>query len=230
MIEILRKIAEIDEEINKLENWLKPQIEIHSRLNSKLKDAEAELRVIEEKRKIKEREIRGLEDEITILDERRAKEAKKLEQITSVKAAKAGEAELFAIAAKKTGIEDKMLGLMEELEEIQNLEKSNREALSAIQKEEESARITALEGENNTAIRIDIFKKQKEEILIDLKPEIRKKYEALIESGIIPAIAFCDENVCLECTAKIKPNVLAHIKAAQPAFCDHCRRILIVKQ
>jgi|GEM_PF-6332326 len=227
MIDTLKKIFEIDSEELRLKKWIVPHKELYEKIKIKFDNETAELNTLLEKKNVLDKELRLLEDDITLLSELRKKEEKKLEVITSVKVAKAAETELLSISDKKNAIEEQMLEIMEKTEELEHTLHEKKLEVEKLGTEKKEAEDKLAEGEKNLSERYSKLDTEREELLSRLPIELSRRYKGIIESGIVPAIAIFKEDACQGCRVKLKQNMIAHLKANGHSTCDHCKRILI---
>jgi len=129
--------------------------------------------------------------------------------------------------------EDKILELMEELEELEKekkiLEKKLEEEVKDIDKKiEEKER----EIEATKKILEDLYK-QKEEFKKDIEPNLLKRYELIknrVKDGVV--IASVDDNICTGCYMIIPPKLLNELIKNKDKLhqCPNCGRFLYFKE
>ncbi len=227
MMEALKRIAVLDEEDEALAARLRPYGDRLALMASDRTCADAAHAAAKEKLDANRKALRELEVDLAANAERQAKERRKVEAVTSVKAAQAAQHEIEALTAKQREVEDRMLERMEAAESLETLEAEARQAAARARAEEEtlSAEVAAARAEIDAILAgHDLERKN---LLPGLKPDLQKRYAALVAGRTTPAVMRVSGKSCPGCQASIKPNALAHLHAGEPVVCDSCRRILV---
>lgn len=223
----LHLLSELDEKLGSLRKKSEPYV---ARLENLKKNAGAisgKLAPLEASLHVEQKKLRSSEIDLKAIEEKLVAETRKLDAITSAKAAIAVEHELEALRKKKDALEEEMLGVMEVIERHEE-----ERAKLAVERETTSVEVKTLEAEIAESqsfwkVQADAIIAERTEVLARVDPEIRKKYLALDASGIISPFSRADAGACIRCSASLKPNTLSKLSAGLPAPCDNCKRILI---
>jgi predicted nucleic acid-binding Zn-ribbon protein len=227
MIEILYRVADLDAKIFGVRKRLEPFRARLASTRERAAAAAAAAKNASERLGVARKTYRGLELDLSALEEKLKTERKKLDAVQSMKAAQAMEHELGVIEEKKNALEEKML---EALESIEGLEKES--AAAAESAAETAAEADTLQAEVATAeeegsARVAAIEAERGGVVAALAAEWLKKYNGLVASGVSPAIAVFDGSGCPGCRKALRPNTVAHLHAGHATSCDHCKRIVL---
>jgi len=218
VIEALHRLAERDEEILQLRRRLEPYRARLEALTRRDQDAEKVRTFRDEKLNAARKNLRSLEVDLKSAEDRIAAETKKLDAVTSMKAATAMEHELATLKNRKDEIEEKML---ETMERIETLEKES----ITVPDDERAKLLTEIAAvESEIADRIAAIEGERALLLTEIAPEWRARYDAL---DLPNPISRADAGACIRCRGMLKPNSLSKLTAGLPAVCENCKRIIL---
>ena len=228
--ELLLKLQKLDDEIDALRNEEESipvtKQELEEDLESlKQKVQEAKDNSIEFAKKRK-----ALEVELDSMNEKKNKFKTQLSQIKSNREYEALQHEIAGLDEKGSGIEDQILGILEQAEHA-----------SAIIKEEESRLKQEIEKTKAEQAKLDeALKKLTSDIAIKLDERTRllvdsdkvliKRYERIRESKNGLAVTSVENGACGGCFRHIPPQELQNLKRDERIIiCEGCGRIIIWK-
>ena len=227
--EILRliKLQEIDSEIFDLEeqkNSFPEQIkEMDESLESKkggMEESDAEVKSLKVSKNDKESEMRLKEEKI-------AKHESELYQIKNNKEYQALVKEIGGIKADVSLLEEDILKLFDEIEEAQKKLENEKTIFNNEKQrvEEEKNKIKASEKE--LLDKIDGMKKEHDEIVTAISPEIFKKYDAILKNRGRVALAKVNNGFCSACYMQLLPQVVNEAQMKKKiTFCNYCARMI----
>jgi predicted nucleic acid-binding Zn-ribbon protein len=226
-METLRDLADVETELGGIERNLAPYRE--RRKGEEARCAPLARRVEEKVRALTavRSTLRALEADLEDLESRLVEERRKIDAISSLRAAQAAEASLVGLTERRGTLEERILEAMEVVE--------NAERDAGAARDEEAAAgvalgetVAALEAAEESARSVRAALVAKREALLALLPaDLGRKVRALVDRGISPAVALAQATHCPACKASIKANALAHLRAGHPSACDQCGRILV---
>ena len=135
--------------------------------------------------------------------------------------------EIGNIKADVSLFEEEIIKLFDEIEEAQDLfEKEKRTFDSEKQEiENEKNRIKAEEKELLT--KIDGKRKERDEIIKGISPEIFNKYSAILENRGRIALAKVNNGFCGACYMQLIPQVINEAQMKKKiTYCNYCARML----
>lgn len=228
VLELLRRMKDLDEDIKKNEQQLKEIPPLISKLQKEIEKANNQLKFsknrtqeIKKVYKLKEGDIAENEEKINKLSQ----------QIYSVKTNEEYRAiikEIEYLKALNRKIEDEMIGLLEEEEQLKNslgkLEQETNEITEKKTSEIES--LKKKEQELNEKLETEKFTFQDQ--LKKLPEDIRSLYLRIRKVREKAICVVTDEGICTGCYFNLTPQTLNELrKKGQIILCDNCGRILI---
>ncbi|HUT86072.1 MAG TPA: C4-type zinc ribbon domain-containing protein [Elusimicrobiales bacterium] len=177
-----------------------------------------------------------LETELKAKESEIEKHQKELNEIKSNEAFKALEKEIEFAKKQKDEIETEILN---KLEEIESLQKSQKDVSVEFKSEEEksNAKILEIEKETNQAEKdIAELETQKKEIESEMKPEVLKKYNYIRKKNrdfaVTPVKQHNDGKLaCTGCNMFITSQISMELKKkGKLVHCDNCQRIIYMKE
>jgi len=180
----------------------------------------------ETKQKASQLAIKELEAESVSREEKITKLRQQQMQLKTNKEFQAMEAEIAAVQGEISGIEDRELGLMEEVEAARKEMDQKKQALA----EEEAAvagdckawdeRMGELESETER------IRAQRAEAAQGVGDAWMVKYETTLERKA-PAVAIIEDGICGGCHMKLPPYVIHDARRGDAmVLCDYCGRLL----
>ncbi len=178
----------------------------------------------EEMKKERRNLERSLEDEGVLIQKYRT-------QLMSVKTNKEYQAMSKEIETLAKDIDDKEEKLLILMDEIENQEKENDDYLLKIkheraelekQKAEMEQRLAFLQSETEN------LRKEKPKFLDELDPQLKRRYERIIDKLGDFAVTHVEGEVCQGCFATIPPQTVNEVKKNDRIItCEACGRILV---
>ncbi|MEO0184523.1 MAG: C4-type zinc ribbon domain-containing protein [candidate division WOR-3 bacterium] len=228
VLERLRKIKDLDEDIKKNEQLLKNIPEKISKLqkeienkNSQLSQTRNRLTEIKKLYKMKEGDIAENETKVNKLNQ----------QIHSVKTNEEYRAilkEIEFLKNERLQVEEEMISLLEEEEKLKN-------SIGAMEKEtnayieQRTREIKVLEEQKTNIVNDqDIKRNMFQDESLKLPEEVRKIYERIKNARDRAICIVSDDGICTGCYSNITPQALNELKKKNKVLlCDSCGRILI---
>jgi len=228
--ELLLKLQKLDDEIDAMrseeESIPVTKQELDEELESlKQKVQEAKDNSIEFAKKRKELEI-----ELDSMSEEKNKFKTQLNLVKSNREYEALQHEIAGLDEKGSGIEDKILGILEQAEEASAMIKQEESRL-----EEESAKAKAEHAkldENLTKLKggIAIKLDERTRLLVDADKILIKRYERIRENKDGRAVTSVENGACGGCRRHIPPQEMQNLKRDERIIiCEGCGRIIIWK-
>jgi predicted nucleic acid-binding Zn-ribbon protein len=178
--------------------------------------------ILDEKRVIKEREIDLSEKDATV----RKLEERKL-MIRNEKELRALENEMDRINEERSGCEDELLALFDNVEEKeQQLQAMKRELEELGEKEKHTIGQLKKDIEENS-IALDENRHKYDQILSQISPSSRSRFKKLAESGDGKAIVKLEDGICTGCHTTLPAReVLDASKDEMIISCTNCGRFV----
>lgn len=138
--------------------------------------------------------------------------------------------EIATAKAEKDGIEERILGLMEDADVIGADRKSAEAALATAQREGDEARAGL--GKERTALEAELLRltgeRKRETVAIDAP--LLARYEQLLKQRRGVAVAAMNGEMCTACHVRQRPPVAQQVRRNDSIVqCDSCQRILYFK-
>ncbi len=229
-IDKLLKLQEIDLEIDRLEKLLKTIPEEIQKLKEekenlifKFEKINNDIKHAEARKKEKELDIQTYEDRILKIQDA-LNRVKTNEEYKSLLREKAQLEETIM------EIEDEILNIMEEIEQ---LKKEKEELAKKLEIEKEKIEKEIEEKEKllkETEEKLSLLKKEREEFLKEISPQLLSRYELIKKKRGSKVIAIVEDDTCTGCYMIIPPKVYSSlVKGEQLLTCPHCGRFLYYK-
>ncbi len=230
-LKALRKVADLDSQIMKLEERRRqiPEL-IRTReagleqTSRQLAAKDAEIKTLRVKTEIKEKEYQGAEQTVIKLRDQ-------INQAKSNKEFQALQHEILSKEADNARLEDAVLAQMQKVDR----EKEAREAIAAqLAKAESEAAAERTKLEKELALLEAQCQKlvtQRNEAGKDVPPDIFAKYERLIARRGQTAMVGAVNGSCQGCFMTLRPETMAQLrKGGDLVFCHSCSRILYLEE
>ncbi len=229
-VECLIKMQKYDDKIAEKEAL---KSELPKRLKSLIdEESEAKLAVTESVEDINKVVLLQKDKEI-LIKQNKEKANKYEEQLASIKTNKEYKAlnsEIALLASLNSELESEIIALMEQENQLKQIKVEREKVLSVKQKnlaDQEDVlkkEIAGLDGE------IEVFKKKRNALAVDLPKNIIKQYKVLIINRNRKAVAFEQEGACSACGFKVRPQLIIELeKQDKILFCENCNRFLVRK-
>jgi uncharacterized protein len=230
-LELLLKLQEIDVEINEIKGR---RAEIPARIQAverEIEQARTEFTDKESQLKNARLSIRETESRVAQLDEGANRYKQQLLNVKTNREYSALLTEIEAIKREKTEMEEKIIGRMEQIEQLgQGLEQA-RSAMTGeeVGRREEHERFSAQMREMDEQIAIRVQKRQA--IAVRVKPRVLGLYERIMGSRINQAVVALRNGSCGGCHAVIPLQQVADIRKDKEIFtCENCGRIMYYEE
>lgn len=231
MSETIRALARLDAEIFAISRRLVPFKARREGLAKTLAERQKDVAAAETKLTALRKECHEDEVEVKTLEERLARENKKLDAVQSVKAAQAVEHEIGLIKARLSEMEDETLARMEECDGAERALAAARQSLAAIETELAQLDRDLARGEEEVRAATAARQAERETLIAALPPDLRKSYIGLsVTRKLADPIRIVEGDSCGGCQAELKPNMRVHLHAGQVVVCDRCHRLLIAAE
>lgn len=185
-----------------------------------LNDLEKSLKDVQLKLKTKESELSQKESQIKKLDGQ-------LSQIKTNKEYTALQQEIASLKADNSLLEEGILYAMDEVEAVKDEVRKEREKFASVTKAFQDKDGEVVSQEKNLQARLMDLKKQREESVAKLPPELGELYNriALKKQGL--ALALVTGEVCSACQMQLRPQLINEIRLGEQIIvCENCSRIL----
>jgi len=222
LAEIDSKLAGIKAQKKKFEDEL---AEKFKKVDSAKTDAAIKIKAHQEKNDQYRKEERYLRDEQSKLVDRR----KALQGLQSYKLQQAAEREIEAAAKLLGAQEENLIGVLDQLEELQKFAKEAEDSLTGLESE-----LTALESEVQEASKTFVereeeLKKERSEITESISKQSLSIYERIAERNPMNAVVALTDNTCTGCYLELGPQTTVEIGRANSIVrCRGCGRILFI--
>lgn len=226
-LDVLKKAQQLDSEIHHAlillgeiplqRAQLKSELELEK---IHLNELEKSLKEIQLKLKEKELELAQKEMQIKKLDGQ-------LSQVKTNKEYGALQQEVASLKADNSVLEEGIIHMLDEVDAAKEETRKEKEKLASVTKSfqdrdnEMAGQEKALQG------RLEDLKKQREESVAKLPPELGELYSriALKKQGL--ALATVNGEVCAACQMKLRPQLINEVRLGEQIIvCENCSRIL----
>ncbi len=230
----LRNLVALQDIELKIAGLQKQVLEIPAQIQGfeeQLKNIEAEYQKRENRLKEQSNYRRSLEGEVDML---RSKLSRLKDQLMAVKTNKEYTAMLHEIQAAEGDVrvqEDKILDVMEQMEEMEkDLKIAEREMFKKRAEIKESIQKT---NESTPLMESDLVKLREEKAQIEslIDPELLSRYRRIAEARHGVALAEAKDEICTACHVRIRPQMYAELLSGENIYtCDSCSRILYSRE
>jgi predicted nucleic acid-binding Zn-ribbon protein len=183
--------------------------------------------------KVAEANLRDTELEQKSVEAKRADEETRLYsgRVRVPKELQALQEEVEMLTRQRSRLDERLLGLMGDLEACRRREAETKQALAAITKTLR-AKLEAFNAEaEKMKAQAQLLARQRAEAAKDVPPDLLKRYEALrAVKGGIAVVAILDGNACGGCHMGLPFNTVRRVHAGGEIMtCENCGRILCEK-
>lgn len=200
------------------------------KLRIPLKKVEYHLDKLKEKEEELFGKIRERETLVNVENDKIKKSDEKMLAVKNQKEYMASQKEIDTARKTIKRVEDQILELEEQKEKIS---KELADALEEYRQEKElmsEQEKEVLEEEQKLTNIIEECRKNKEEVLSKVDPEILAEYELLVARKVIPAAVAISANNCMGCAMSIPAQLFNEIMRDSVGKCPHCGRLLFYKE
>jgi hypothetical protein len=230
-LDILKKAQEIDRELyfclEDLERIPNERLKNQRGLESEkthLNTLEAALKKLQLVQKEKDGELAQKEAQVKKLDGQLAlvktnKEYSVLQQ------------EIASLKADNSLLEEEIIRILDEMEAAQEEVKKENNRLKQCQKDYEAKEQELSQNEKTFTERVAVLRKQREEAVGHLDPEVRSLYERIVEKKKGLALVKVHGEVCGACQMQLRPQLINEIQLGETlVLCENCSRILYFEE
>lgn len=226
-IDNLKKAQQLDSEIHHSHLVLEEIPGQRAKLKSDLEleqvhfnDLEKSLKSIQMKLKEKEMELSQKEGQIKKLDGQ-------LSQVKTNKEYAALQQEIASLKADNSLLEEEIIHILDEVEAAKEEARKEKEQFSLVTKSFQDKDNQIVTEEKNLKNRLAELQKQREEVVVQLPPELRELYNRIASKKQGLALALVHGEVCTACQMQLRPQLINEIRLAeQVVTCENCSRIL----
>lgn len=226
-LDVLKKAQQLDSEIHYAHMLLEEIPSERAQLKSELElekirsnELEKSLKDIQLKLKEKELELAQKEMQIKKLDGQ-------LSQVKTNKEYAALQQEIASLKADNSLLEEGIIHILDEVDAVREENRKEKEKFTSITKSFQDRDNEMTVKEKTLQGRLEDLKKQREEAVAQLPPELGELYSriALKKQGL--ALAVVSGEVCAACQMKLRPQLINEIQLGEQIIvCENCSRIL----
>jgi uncharacterized protein len=230
-IEILKKVQELDRDLylasERLEEIPEETAALRQKLESeknRLKDLESALKASQLRQKEKEGELNQKEAQIKKLDGQ-------LAQVKTNKEYSAMQQEISSLKADNSVLEEGILKAMDEAEAANEEVRKEREHLKQREKDYGILEAELNDKEKKLKESVENLRRQRQEIMAQVDPEIRNMYDAVVQKRQGIALAKVVGETCGVCKIKLRAQILNEVMGgASLTACENCLRFLYIEE
>ncbi|MDD5226685.1 MAG: C4-type zinc ribbon domain-containing protein [Candidatus Omnitrophica bacterium] len=229
-LDVLKKAQQLDSEIHHAHvrlgeipserAQLKSELELEK---TRLNELEKSLKDIQVKLKDKELELSQKELQIKKFDGQ-------LSQVKTNKEYGALQQEIASLKADNSLLEEGIIHVLDEVDAAKEEARKEKEKLASVTKSFQDRDNEMVAQEKALQDRLAGLKKEREESVAQLPPELGELYNriALKKQGL--ALAVVAGEVCAACQMKLRPQLLNEIRLGEQIIvCENCSRILYIE-
>lgn len=229
-LDSLKKAQQLDSEIYHVRSLLEEIPGQRLKLKADLdlekvhcNDLEKSLKEIQMKLKEKELELSQKEGQIKKLDGQ-------LSQVKTNKEYSALQQEIASLKADNSLLEEDIIHILDEVEAAKEETAKEKEKFAGISKSFEEKENGLIEQEKKLKNHLLDFKKQRDETVAQLPPELGELYDRIVLKKQGLALALVDGEVCTACQMQLRPQLINEIRLAERIVtCESCSRILYLE-
>lgn len=229
-IKTLIKLQTLDSQIYKLNSEKKNIPEGLNLLKQEYKNKEEEGKQAEQETTNKQLEIKKMEGDLKTEEEAIKKHQMQLYQVKTNKEYTALEVEIKNLRADVSILEDKVIGCLDEVEQMNKISLQQKENLDKekqrLKQEEDFASKRCQEIDEQ----IEDLNKKKELFVPAIEPLFLSQYEKILAKKKGEAMSAVKDGACGECRFVLTSQVIEEIKMGKELiFCSSCSRILYME-
>lgn len=217
---------EIDRLLERRQNL--PELSRYRAANQVRTDAEGRLDILEEDLKVLALELDKQEGELEILEAKLAEtETRLFAGGMSAKETEHKRLEVRSLEAQKETMEERVLGLLDRKEELdERVDEARRSADEAREHEKELEAVISAEWKKIDA-ELGRQEARKADVVRSIPGDLLELYERLRRTKEGVAIGRLEGGQCGGCHLHLSATEQAEAKTLDPPRCTHCRRILV---
>ncbi len=226
-LDALKKAQQLDSEIYHTELLLDEIPSQRAKLQTDLEqekvhfnDLEKSVKSIQIKLKEKELELSQKEGQIKKLDGQ-------LSQVKTNKEYSALQQEIASLKADNSLLEEAIIHILDEVEAAKEEAGKEKEKFAVITKSFQEKDNELASQEKNLKSRLVDLKKQRDDTVALLPPELGELYNRIVVKKQGLALALVNGEVCTACQMQLRPQLINEIRLAERIVtCENCSRIL----
>lgn len=226
-LDILKKAQQLDSEIHHAHILLEEIPSQRAQLKADLElekthftELEKMLKDIQLKLKEKELELSQKEMQIKKLDGQ-------LSQVKTNKEYAALQQEIASLKADNSLLEEGIIHILDEVEAAKDETRKEKEKVALVTKSFQDKDNELVTQEKNLQGRLVDLKKQREEAVTQLPPELAELYNRIVVKKQGLALAAVNGEVCAACQMQLRPQLINEIRLGEQIIvCENCSRIL----
>jgi predicted nucleic acid-binding Zn-ribbon protein len=150
-----------------------------------------------------------------------------LGQVKTNKEYSALQQEIGALKADNSLLEEEILKLFDEVEAADIEVKKERERLKTVEKDFPAKESEIIRLESEAKSNLEKFKQERQTILSQTDPEIRGRYDLIVQKKQGIALAKISGEICAACQLQLRPQLINDVRLGQSLIlCENCSRIL----
>ena len=226
-LDVLKKAQQMDSEIHRAHILLEEIPSRRAQLKSELElekvhlnELEKSLKDIQLKLKNKELELSQKEMQIKKLDGQ-------LSQVKTNKEYAALQQEIASLKADNSLLEEGIIHILDEVEAAKDETRKEKEKLAIVEKSFQNKDNEMAEQAKTLQERLVDLKKEREESVAQLPPELGELYNRIAVKKQGLALAVVNGEVCAACQMHLRPQLINEIRLGEQIIvCENCSRIL----
>ena len=227
-IDILKRAQELDRKIYQAGVRLLEDIpEEKLQLKQSLENERVHLKSLEDALKKKQLSQKEKEGALAQKEANIKKIEGQLGQVKTNKEYSALQQEIAALKADNSLLEEEIIKSFDEVESADKLVKQERERLKNIEKEYSARDAELAKSEAEAKNVAEQFKKERSDILSQVEPDVRAKYDLIVQKKQGVALVKINGEICSACQIQVRPQLINEVRLALAlVLCENCSRIL----
>ena len=230
-IEILIKTQDLDRDLYLAGQQLTEIPEERARLKGELESEKQHLKSLEEELKKIQLKQREQEKELANKEANIKKFDGQLAQVKTNKEYSALQQEIASLKADNSVLEEEIIKIIDQVEAAEEEVKKERERLKEVEKkfQEREGELSRKEKTLNEGL--ESLKKNREETIQKVSPEVRNMYDAIVKKKQGLGLAPLNGETCGACQMQVRAQVINELQLGQDLIlCEACSRILYVAE
>lgn len=217
-----REIHRIRQEIDSIPESIHELTQAFEAEKSRLDHLENQLKEVQLRQKKKEGELGEKEALIRKYDSQST-------QVKTNKEYSALQQEIASLKADGSMLEDEILGILDEMENVQKQVREERNRLAQLETESQGKKKQLTDKAETIKKNLAGLIEKRLEIIKQVSPEARELYDKIIKKkeglALVPVIG----DACGACRMELRPQVLNEVRLKEAlVVCDNCSRILYI--
>lgn len=231
MTEVLERLWDLQQamaELGEKERQLREKPEPFASTDREFSASTAAIDELKGRREELDTRRREIERNLSAEQETLKKYESQLMQVKNQMQYSAAWKEIDTARKKVKELEDELLGVMGQIETIDN-ELTERETALAPLREKHDAEYNEWQGSlGGIREMADSVRKRIAEIETQIPDRLRQEFHKIFSHRQGVAVAVVENNACSACRVKVRPAVAQSVRRGEITMCDSCRRIMYV--